>query len=94
MSVFTYHLVKTSYLSAIKAIMFPPRPRNIPGLIHAECMLAMTLGARITSPSRILVRQVVLFAQWENEFAIDQFLQSNWLGDYFGFIDPPISVMV
>ncbi len=67
-------------MSAIKAIMFPPRPRNIPGLIHAECMLAMTLGARITSPSRILVRQVVLFAQWENEFAIDQFLQSNWLG--------------
>ncbi|MFM8911519.1 MAG: hypothetical protein ACKOE6_01215 [Flammeovirgaceae bacterium] len=80
MSIFTYHLVKTSYLSAIKAMVFPPKPYNVPGLVHAECMLAMTLGAPVFSSSRILARQVVLFAQWENETAIDHFLKRHWLG--------------
>ena len=49
-------------------------------MIHAEFMSAMTLGARVFSPSRILVRQMVLFAQWENEEAIDKFLTENKVG--------------
>lgn len=80
MSVFTYHLVKTSYISALKAILFPPKPKKISGLIHAECMTAMTLGSAIFSPSRMLVRQVAVFAQWENETAIDNFLNKNNFG--------------
>jgi len=80
MSVFTYHLVKTSYFSALKAILFPLRPKNIPGLIHAECMTCMTLGSAIFSPSRMLIRQVAVFAQWENETAVDHFLDKNSLG--------------
>jgi len=66
MSVFTYHLVKISYFSALKAILFPPKSKNIPGLIHLECMTAMTLGSPILSTSRMLVKQVAVFAQWEN----------------------------
>src|SRR5690606_23323152 len=80
MSIFTYHLVKTSYFSALKVIFFPPHPKNIPGLIHAECMTCMTLGSAIFSPSRMLVRQVAVFAQWENETAVDLFLEKNSLG--------------
>lgn len=80
MSVFTYHLVKTSYISALKAILLPPKPINVPGLIHAECMTLMTLGSAVFSPSRMLVRQVAVFAQWENETAIDNFLNKNSLG--------------
>lgn len=80
MSVFTYHLVKTSYVSALKAIIFPLKPKDIPGLIHAECMTVMTLGSAIFSPSRMLVRQVAVFAQWENEKAIDRFLEKNPFG--------------
>lgn len=80
MSVFSYHLAKTSCIAAAKAILSSPKPADTPGLIHAECMTAMTLGAAIFSPSRILVRQVVLFAQWENEAAIDRFLSGNSLG--------------
>ncbi len=80
MSVFSYHLVKTTYFSALKAILFPPRRKNTPGLIHAECMTCMTLGSPVFSPSRILVRQVAVFAQWENEAAIDRFLAQNSLG--------------
>jgi hypothetical protein len=80
MSIFTYHLVKTSYFSALKAILLPPKPKNIPGLIHAECMTAMTLGSAIFSPSRMLVRQVAVFAQWENEAAVDLFLEKKSFG--------------
>lgn len=80
MSVFTYHLVKASYFLALKAILFPPKPKNTPGLIHAECMTLMTLGAPVFSPSRILVRQIALFAQWENESAINDFLEKDSLG--------------
>lgn len=80
MSVFSYHLARTSYFSALKAILSPPKPANTPGLIHAECMTAMTLGSPIFSLSRILIRQVAVFAQWENETAIDLFLEKNSLG--------------
>lgn len=80
MSVFSYHLVKTSYISALKAIILPPKPRQIQGLIHAEWMNAMTLGAPVFSTSRILIRQIAVFAQWENENSIDLFLGSHKLG--------------
>ena len=80
MSVFTYHLVKTNYFSALKILLFPPKQRNISGLIHAEIMTAMTLGSAIFSPSRMLIRQIAVFAQWENESDIDHFLIENNLG--------------
>src|SRR5690606_40878464 len=56
------------------------KPKNISGLIHAESMISMTLGSPVFSPSRMLVRQMVLFAQWENEQAVDQFLAQHHLG--------------
>ncbi|MGN7787954.1 hypothetical protein ACTJIJ_25690 [Niabella sp. 22666] len=80
MSVFSYHLVKTSYLHAFKTILLAPGPKDVPGLVHAECMSAMTLGAPVFSSSRILIRQVAVFAQWEEEAAIDHFLHNNQVG--------------
>lgn len=80
MSLFTYHLVKTSYLTALRAILLPIKPKNTPGLIHAECMTVMTLGSSIFSPKRMLVRKVAVFAQWENESAIDNFLKQDRFG--------------
>ncbi|MBT1711689.1 hypothetical protein KK062_25830 [Fulvivirgaceae bacterium PWU5] len=80
MSVFTFHLTKTSIKSALKALWIPPTAGNIPGLIHAECMTSMTLGSLIFSPSRVLIRQLVVFAQWENELAIDNFLKNDVFG--------------
>lgn len=78
MSIFTFHLAKVSVGTALKTILFPPK--NIPGLIHAECMTCMTLGSEIYAPSRFLIRQMAVFAQWENEEAIDNFLKNNTLG--------------
>jgi len=80
MSVFTYHLVKTNYFSALRILLFPPKPKNTPGLIHAEIMTAMTLGSPILSPSRMLIRQIVVFAQWGNENDIDNFLNKSNCG--------------
>ena len=79
MSVFTVHLVKTGLVSALKAIWSPPKPEG--GLIHAECMQSMTLGSPIFSTKRILLRQLVVFAQWQDESAIDRFLQQHKLGN-------------
>ena len=80
MSVFTYHLVRTSVFTGLKAILFPPKKGNVKGLIHAECMTAMTLGSPVFSPKRFLVRQVAMFAQWESESSIDEFLRSDRFG--------------
>ncbi len=80
MSVFTYHLVRTSFLTAFKAFLFPPKPKNNPGLVDLECMTAMTLGSPIFSPKRMLFRQVAVFAQWENEEAIERFLSHDSFG--------------
>lgn len=80
MGIFSFHLVKTSYFSALKAILSPPKPTNTPGLIHAECMYCMTLGSQIFSPSRILIRQLAVFAQWEKESDLSHFLANDKLG--------------
>src|SRR6187402_2866015 len=80
MSIFTFHLAKTSILSALQAYWNPPKPESIPGLVHAECMTSMTLGSPIISPLRMLIRQVAVFAQWENEASIDNFLQRDEFG--------------
>lgn len=80
MSVFTYHLVKTDYFSALRILFSSPKSRNIPGLIHAEIMTVMTLGSPIFSPSRMLIRQIAVFAQWEDESDIENFLAKDSLG--------------
>ena len=80
MSIFTVHLVQTSFSKAIMGIIRPPTPTGVEGLIHAEVMMGMTLGSPMWSAKRILPRQLVVFAQWRDEQAIDQFLSSHTLG--------------
>lgn len=80
MSVFTFHLATTTFTSGLKGIINPPVLKNVPGLLHAECMTSMTLGAPLFSSSRILVGELAVFAQWENEAAIDNFLKNDQFG--------------
>ncbi len=80
MSIFSYHLVETSVGTAISSILNPSKPDNVSGLVHAEFMTVMTLGSPVFSPSRMLIRKLAVFAQWENETAIDDFLASNYVG--------------
>jgi hypothetical protein len=80
MSIFSYHIVQLPFLFAIKAIISPLKAEKIDGLIHAETMSVMTLGSHILSLSRFFNRKIVVFAQWENESSLQQFLDSNSLG--------------
>ena len=43
-------------------------------------MSVMTLGSPILSPSRLLIRQVAIFAQWENEKALEDYLEKDKFG--------------
>ena len=80
MSIFTYHLVKTSFLTTLKVYTFPIKAKNIAGLKYVEVMSCMTLGSPVFSPSRILFNQIAVFAEWESEEDIDNFLKSNSFG--------------
>lgn len=80
MSVFSYHLIKLPLFLAIKGIFSNPIVKNSKGLIHSEYMSVMTLGSPILSPSRLLIRQVAVFAQWESETALDEYLEKDSFG--------------
>ncbi len=80
MGIFSYHLVKLSLPSALKVLFFPIKPSQINGLIHAETMSAMILGSPVFSATRFFNKEIVVFAQWESQDKIDEFLQSNKTG--------------
>ncbi|WP_159020005.1 hypothetical protein [Algibacter sp. L3A6] len=80
MSMFTYHLVRIPFTLAIKGLFSNPVKKNTKGLIHSEYMTAMTLGSPIISSSRFLIKQVAIFAQWENEEALENYLKKEKLG--------------
>lgn len=82
MSLFSYHLVELPLYVAFKGIVSNPISNNIKGLIHFEYMTAMTLGSPIFSPSRVLLGQVAVFMQWEDESALENFLEN----DHFGIV--------
>ena len=80
MSISSYHLVKIPFLLAVKGLFLNLIRKNTKGLIYSEYMSAMTLGSPILSPSRFLIRQVAIFAQWENEVALESYLKNDKFG--------------
>src|SRR5690606_35862549 len=66
--------------TTVSALSRPPTGQQFPGLNHAECMTRMTLGAPILSPARMQLRHLTMFAAWESDAAIDEFLASPPLG--------------
>ncbi|TYP73664.1 hypothetical protein [Aquimarina intermedia] len=80
MSIFSYHLVELPFFVAAKRIFSNPISKNTKGLIHSEYMTAMTLGSPIFSPSRVLIGQVAIFIQWENETALNSYLEQDNFG--------------
>jgi len=79
-NIFSYHLVEFPFLDAAKRIFSNPISENTKGLIYSEYMTAMTLGAPIFSTSRILIGQVAVFMQWENEIALESYLEQASFG--------------
>lgn len=78
--VFSFHLAKTTLATAVGALLDPPTTDSAIGLRHAECMTVMALGSPILSPARMQLRHLAMFASWDNETAIDDFLTDTELG--------------
>lgn len=84
MKVFTLSLAKTPVRRTLSSLYRPPTSSTVPGLVHAECLTPMRLGSAIFSPGRIQICKLVMFAAWESEDAIDEFMGSTQLGQSFG----------
>lgn len=80
MNVFTFHLAKSGITTTLGAMARPPNPRTTPGLVHAECLVPMTLGRPVALPARYRPHELAVFAAWDSEAAIDEFLSSCSLG--------------
>jgi hypothetical protein len=78
--VHTFHLAAPGLLTTVATLVRPPTPAAVPGLQHAECMMPMRLGAALLSPARWRLRQLAMFAAWDDESAVDAFLQRTRLG--------------
>src|SRR5687767_4318613 len=81
--IFSFHLATSTLATTTSALRRPPTTFSVPGLRHAECMTVMKLGSPILSPARMQLRQLAIFASWENECAIDDFLMDTELGRTF-----------
>ena len=80
MNVFSFHLAECGIAETLWALARPPRSKSTPGLVHAECMVPMTLGHPMALPSRYRPHQIAVFAAWQSESAIDDFMRSSGLG--------------
>ncbi|MDN5726045.1 MAG: hypothetical protein L0G99_08975 [Propionibacteriales bacterium] len=56
------------------------RAPTAPGLRHVECLAGMRLGAPVVSPDRLQLRRLAVFARWQDEAALETFLDQHGLG--------------
>jgi hypothetical protein len=77
MTLFTFHLAELRPATTARALWKPP---STPGLLYAECLALMRLGAPTISPTRMQLRRMAMFARWENEAALTTFLADHHLG--------------
>jgi hypothetical protein len=61
-------------------LLWPPDRISVAGLQHAECLVLMRFGAPIVSPARLQLRRFAMFAQWDDESALDRFLDTHAFG--------------
>ncbi len=80
MTLHSFHLARVPARVSVPALLRPPTPARVPGLVHAQPMVGMRLGAPVVSPDRMQVRQVAFFAQWTDEAALEGFLAGSRLG--------------
>jgi hypothetical protein len=83
MPLHSFHLATVPPTTAARALFRSwrhPGDDGVPGLTHIEHLSLMTLGAPAISLERLQLRRVAVFAQWESEQALDDYLGANPLG--------------
>ena len=80
MALYSFHLARIAPWATLGALLRPPSPARTPGLVHAECMTRMTLGSGVLSPRRAQLRHLVMFAAWDDDASLDDFLADDPLG--------------
>lgn len=77
MALHSFHLVHLAPHHGVRALLSAP---SAPGLVHAEVLAGMDLGAPIVTPRRMQVGKLAVFAEWADEGALEQFLSDDPLG--------------
>jgi len=77
MTLHSFHLARMPVLTAVGGILRAPKA---PGLRHIEVLAGMQLGAPVISTRRMQVRRVAVFAEWEDEAALEHFLAQHRFG--------------
>ncbi|MFF3038649.1 hypothetical protein [Arthrobacter citreus] len=77
MSIYSFHLANLPPLTAAGAMV---RQLKAPGLVHAEVFAGMELGAPIVSPRRMQLKRTAVFAHWEDERSLTDFLTGHPFG--------------
>jgi len=76
----SFHLVELPARVSTGLLLRPPNRTTVEGLQHAECLVLMRFGAPIVSLDRLQLRRFAMFAQWDDESALDRFLDTHALG--------------
>ncbi len=80
MGIHTFHLAVVPTATAARTLLQNGSNHAINGLEHIEHLSLMRLGAPAISLERLQLRRVAVFAQWESEGALDDYLGANPLG--------------
>ena len=74
---FSFHLAQVDARVGAAALL---RPGRADGLLHAEALATMRLGAPVISPDRLQLRRLAFFARWSDESALESFLSRDPFG--------------
>lgn len=76
----SFHLVDLPARVSARLLVRPPDRTTVKGLQHAESLVLMRFGAPIASLDRLQLRRFAMFAQWDDESALDRFLETHIFG--------------
>lgn len=85
MPIHSFHLATLPPMTAARALVRAPNGpcgADVPGLEHIEHLSLMRLGTAAISLERLQLRRLAVFAQWESEQALEDYLGVDPLGQH------------